>query len=233
VKLHIAVAAMMAWAAAAPLSASAQVGYPPRRSPYIDLEHTQEITLLAGYFKGGGDPAGVAPGSGPIIGAHYSWRVGGPAHLTSELAYIQSKRHVLDPAKPPATRDLGEKDWPLYTANVGLALSLTGAKSWHHIVPEVQGGIGFISDMKGKADVGGFKYGTRFALSWGAGVRYVPGGRFQLRADIHNRLNTISYPDAYFRSTTASVSPILTTDSKSVWKNNPALTLGVSYLFSR
>ena len=232
-KLHLAAAAVMACAAAAPSTAGAQIGYPPRRSPYVDLEHTQEITALFGYYNGGGDPAGVAPGSGPMTGIHYSWRVGGPAHLTSDLAYIQSKRRVLDPSKPLATRDLGESDWPLYAANVGLALGLTGAKSWHHIVPEVQGGVGFISDMKGKADVGGFKFGTRFALSWGAGVRYVPGGRFQLRADVHNRLYTIAYPDAYFRSTTASGPPVLTDASKSGWKNNPALTIGVSYLFSR
>ena len=232
-KLFFAAAAAMAFAAAAPLSAGAQIGYPPTRSPYIDLEHTQEITGFAGYYNGRADPAGVAPGSGPIFGAHYSWRVGGPAHLTSEFAYIQSKRRILDPAKPRATRDLGESDWPLYAANVGLALSLTGAKSWHHIVPEVQGGVGFISDMKGKADVGGFKFGTRFALSWGAGVRYVPGGRFQLRADVNNRLNTIAFPNSYFTSTTASGTPILTDSPKSVWRNNPALTLGVSYLFSR
>jgi hypothetical protein len=233
VKLLIAAAAMMAFAAAAPSSAAAQIGYPPTRSPYIDLEHTQEITGFAGYYNGRSDPAGVAPRGGPIFGAHYSWRVGGPAHLTSEFAYIRSTRHILDPAKPPATRDLGESDWPLYAANVGLALSLTGAKSWHHVVPEVQGGIGFVSDMKGKPDVGGFKFGTRFALAWGAGVRYVPGGRFQLRADVTNRLHTIAYPDAYFTSTTASGTPILTTTAKSVWRNNPALTLGVSYLFSR
>ena len=138
-KLLIAAAAMMAFAAAAPSSAAAQIGYPPTRSPYIDLEHTQEITGFAGYYNGRSDPAGVAPRGGPIFGAHYSWRVGGPAHLTSEFAYIRSTRHILDPAKPPATRDLGESDWPLYAANVGLALSLTGAKSWHHVVPEVQG----------------------------------------------------------------------------------------------
>ena len=44
-------------------------------------------------------------------------------------------------------------------------MSLTGARSWHDLVPEIKAGVGFLSDFKGKADVGDFKYGTRFALT--------------------------------------------------------------------
>ena len=112
-------------------------------------------------------------------------------------------------------------------------MSLTGARSWHDLVPEIKAGVGFLSDFKGKADVGDFKYGTRFALTWGAALRYVPGGKYQLRADFSNRLTSIRYPDDYFRPPTASVPPILTGKDQSVWRNNPALTIGLSYLFSR
>jgi hypothetical protein len=217
----------------AAVAAGAQVGYPPARSPYVDLLYTQEITAIGGYYVGRDDPAGVAPGSGAIVGVHYQWRAGGPAHLTAELARIASRRLVRDPAKPPATRDVGERSWPLYSADVGLAMSLTGGRSWHRIVPEIKGGVGFVSDLKGKADVGGFKHGTRFALTWGAGVRLVPGGNLQLRADVTNRLYSISYPQTYFQTTSTNGSPILRDAGRSVWRNNPAFTIGLSYLFSR
>jgi hypothetical protein len=96
----------------------------------------------------------------------------------------------------------------------------------------VNGGVGLVSDFK-KADVGDFRYGTRFALTWGAALRYVPGGHFQLRGDFSNRLNSITYPDAYFRAPTGGGTPILTGTDKSVWRNNPSFTIGLSYFYSR
>jgi len=112
-------------------------------------------------------------------------------------------------------------------------MSLTGARSWHNLVPEVKAGVGLMSDFK-SADIGGFKYGTRFALTWGAALRYVPtGSRYQIRADFTNRLNSIRYPDVYFRPPSATLTPILTGKDQSVWRNNPSLSIGISYLFSR
>jgi hypothetical protein len=214
-------------------TATAQVGFPPAKSPYLDLTYSQEITLIGGYYFSRIDPAGVAPKSASLTGLHYEWRAGGPAHLTGEIVRIASSRTVLDPSKPPATRNLGEQSWPTWSADVGLGMSLTGARSWHHFVPEVKAGAGLISDFKGKADVGDFKYGTRFAITWGAALRYVPGGKYQIRADLTNRLSSISYPDAYFRSPSTGVAPILTGKDKSAWRNNPSLSIGISYLFSR
>ena len=213
-------------------TARAQVGYPPARSPYLDLEYSQELTPIVGYYIGRDDPAGVVPGNGALVGLHYEWRAGGPAHLTGEVARIASSRTVLDPAKPASTRNLGERSWPLWSADFGLGMSLTGARSWHKLVPEAKAGVGFISDFK-SADVGDFKYGTRFALTWGAALRYVPGGKYQLRADFSNRLTSIRYPDVYFRPPATGLTPILTGRDQSVWRNNPSLTIGISYLFSR
>ncbi|HKO16124.1 MAG TPA: hypothetical protein VJU87_07790 [Gemmatimonadaceae bacterium] len=228
---RIAAAAALVCSAAA--SATAQVGYPPARSPYIDLERTQELSIIAGRYYAPADPAGVAPGSGLITGVHYEWRAGGPAYLIGEIARTSSTRTVLDPAKSGAARNLGERDWPLYLADAGVALGLTGGKSWHRLVPQVKGGLGFASDMHGGADVGGFKFGTRFAFNWGAAVRYAPGGRLGLRLDWTNRLYSIGYPNAYFQPTASGGTPILVGKDNSAWRNNMALTLGVSYLFSR
>jgi len=210
----------------------AQVGYPPSRSPYIDLEHAQEFTFIAGEYHAHRDPANVGPQSGLLLGAHYEWRAGGPAHLTAEFARVSSDRRLINPFKPAtAGRELGQTGRPLYTGDVGLGLSLTGGKSWHHIVPEIGGGMGLISDFHAQADSGGFKFGTRFALTWGAGIRVVPGGNWQIRGDIKNRLYTIGYPQTYYVAPAGGTAVIPQTQAKSFWTNNPAFTLGLSYLF--
>jgi hypothetical protein len=212
-------------------AASGQVGHDPARSPYLDLEHSQEWTLTGGIFHGHRDAANVAPQGGPIFGLHYEYRAGGPAHLVAEVARISSDQRVINPFRAGKAQELGTASRPLYTADFGLGLSLTGAKSWHHIVPEVGGGIGLISDFRRQADTGGFKFGTRFALNWGAGIRVVPGGRWQMRGDIKNRLYTIGYPEAFYIAPTGGTALIPSTQSKSFWLNNPAFTLGISRLY--
>jgi len=75
---------------------AAQVGHAPAASPYADLEYRQEFTLYGGYYYAGNDRVGVAPGSGPMVGARYDLRLGGPALLTSrdilEFATIEGAR---------------------------------------------------------------------------------------------------------------------------------------------
>jgi hypothetical protein len=226
----IAVGLLLASAAGAGAQGSS-VGFPPTRSPYIDLEHAQEITFIAGQYHAHRDPANAGPQSGLLLGAHYEWRPSGPIHLIAELARISSNRQLINPAKAGAARDLGIASRPLYAADAGLGLSLTGGKSWHHLVPEVAGGVGFISDLRSKPDSGGFKFGTRFALNWGGGLRYVPGGKWQIRGDVKNRMYSLGYPQAFYITPTGGNAVVPSTQPKSFWTNNPTFTLGLSYLF--
>ena len=211
--------------------AGAQVGHLPARSPYVDLEHSQELTFFGGEYHAHRDAADVGPQSGPIFGVHYEWRAGGPAHLEGELARISSDRNLINPLIAGPLRNRGQVSRPLYTGDFSLGISLTGAKSWHHIVPEILGGAGFISDFQTAPDSGGFKFGTRFALNWGGGIRIVPGGKWQIRGDIKNRLYNMSYPESFFVAPAGGTALVTTTTSKSFWTNNPAFTLGLSYLF--
>jgi hypothetical protein len=212
-------------------AAAAQIGYLPTRSPFLDLEHSQELTLIAGNYHGHRDPADVAPQGGFLVGAHYEWRAAGPAHLIGEVTRASSNARILNPFVSGVGRELGTTSRPLYSANVGLGLSLTGAKSWHHIVPELSSGVGFISDFRSQPDTGGFKFGTRFALNWGAGIRWVPGGSWQVRGDFTNKLYTISYPETFFLAPTGGTAVVPVTQARSFWTNNPAFTLGLSRLF--
>lgn len=220
--------------------ARAQVGYPPRESPFRDLRETQDVTVFTGWYRAKKDPARVAPQSGPIVGLHYSWRATGPANITFDVARVASERRVLDPEKPEtcasADREckyLGTWRWPVYMMDAGMALALTGARSFHRLVPELRGGLGLATDFHSKADVGEFAFGTRFAITWGAGVRWVPGNRFQVRADLLNRLYSIRYPTTYYLPADDGTSIFTIDQNRSAWLNNPAFTLGVSYLFAR
>jgi hypothetical protein len=214
--------------------AAAQVGHTPEASPYVDLVYRHDVTTFTGYLRTQRDPAGVAPRSGPLAGLRYALHLSGPASFTARVAYAQSERRVLDPLEPAGTRVvLPSATVSLLMADAGVALSLTGFKSWNRLVPEVNGGIGFVSDFRTEGDVGGFSFGTRFALSLGAGVRYVPGGRFQLRADVTDNVYRIAYPDLYYRTASDQTAILRPNQGKSLWTHNPSITLGVSYLFWR
>lgn len=225
--------------AAAARPAGGQVGYDPRNSPFRDMEYRQEVTLFGGYFAASNDIAGVAPRGGPATGLRYELRIGGPAQLMVRAMRVESERRLLDAGSGAPARDLGTRSQPLYAADLGVSLNLTGQKSWHGLIPVVNGGIGLVSDFKSDADpqsdttATGFKFGTPFAFSFGAGVRWAPGGRFQLRADVGDFLYQVKYPASYFTAP-SGVDPVLGSDVKqNQWKNNVALTLGASVLLFR
>jgi hypothetical protein len=212
----------------------AQVGHPPQQSPYIDLEYRQEMSVFGGYYNAGTDQVGVAPKSGPMFGLRYDLRLGGPASLTSKFTYVSGKRTVIDPRRPLATRIVqANAAWPIYIADVGISLNLTGQRSYHRIVPFVNGGVGIATDLKGAADVGAWRFGTPFALSLGGGVKWVPAGNLQVRADVSDQLYQIKYPNSYFISSSDGTAVRGPTDPKSDWTSNFGLSLGISYLFFR
>lgn len=215
-----------------PGTGAAQVGYPPERSPFRDLEYRHELTLFGGYFKGAEDPAGVAPQGGPMGGLRYELRVGGPAHLMVRAAYARSERRALDPGEPEATRDLGTHSKPLYMIDAGISVNLTGQKSYKKLVPTVNGGIGIVG---GKQDVENdpFRFGTPFAITYGLGLKYVPGGRFALRLGMDAYLYRVQYPPQYYATAPDGSSVVGPRQSTNFWKNNVALTAGASYLFFR
>jgi hypothetical protein len=216
------------------MSARAQVGYPPAQSPFADVETRHELTAFGGYFSAKRDPAKVAPQSGPLAGLQYVWRASGPVHLGFSMLAINSERTELDPSKSISGRTVGTSSEPLAAAEAFLAVSLTGERSWHNLVPVVGAGLGLITNFQG-ADVGGFRFGTRFAFPWGAGVRWIPGGgRFELRADVKDWMYTIKYPQAYYTSSTSGEAAILSANTRtSRWTNNFAMTVGGSYTFKR
>jgi hypothetical protein len=209
------------------------VGYPPPRSPFRDLEYRHELTLFGGYYMAAKDPAGAAPTSAPMEGLRYELVVGGPAQLVFRLARVNSERNVINPLEPRATRNLGVQSWPIYLTDLGFSLNLTGQRSWHGVVPVISGGIGLASDLDKQDDDDPFNLGTTFAFSFGAGLRIVPGGRFQLRADAGTWMYEYEYPSTYYATTSDNTTVLDQKQAKKFWKKNLGLTLGASYLLFR
>jgi hypothetical protein len=224
----------LALAAIAATTLRAQVGYPPQKSPFLDVEQTQELTLFGGWFNAKHDPAGAAPQAGPMFGFQYEWRATGPLHLGFSTAAIKSQRDYLDPAQPEATRIAETKDKLLIASDAFLAVSLTGARSWHNLMPMVGAGLGFVANG-GQADAGGFNFGTHFAFPWSAGVQWVPGGgSLRLRADVKDWMYQIKYPQGYYTAASTTIPAILTSKTPtSMWTNNFAMTVGASFTFKR
>jgi hypothetical protein len=212
-------------------TAGAQVGHLPDNSPYRDIENSQELTFFGGRYAAGLDPIGVAPRGGPMYGLRYELHIGGPALLTARWAHVNSERFPIDPTKSGAARDLGRKSVGLNLLDLGLALNLTGQKSFHHIVPVINLGAG-VASCSCTVSPDPYTFGTPFAFSFGGGLRYVPGGRFQLRADWGDYLYQLKYPTAYY-ITPATGTAAASTEARSFWKNNRAFTLGASLLFFR
>jgi hypothetical protein len=214
--------------------AGAQVGHEPAKSPFLEVEQRHELTFFGGYFSAKRDPAKVAPQSAPMGGLLYEWRASGPVNLGLSMMMANSQRTTLDPAKSIATRDLGTKSEPIFGADAFMSVALTGERSWHHLMPMAGAGLGLVTNLKG-ADVGGFRFGTRFAFPWGAGVRWIPGsGRLSLRADVKDWMYTIKYPQAYYSSTVSGENAILAPGTPtSRWTHNFAMTVGGSLSFKR
>jgi len=141
---------------------------------------------------------------------------------------------VIDPAKPKAQRIPRTEDATVYSADVALAMNLTGRKSWHHLVPQLRAGVGLLRSSAAD-DSSGFRFGTPFAFSFGGGLKLVPGrtGRIQLRADFTDRLFKLSYPDSYYRLASDNSAVLDRSTAKSFYTHHAAFTLGVSYLFGR
>ena len=213
-------------------TASAQVGHLPQNSPFHDIEGGQELTIFGGHFNAGADPVGAAPQPGSIMGLLYQIHVGGPANLMARYGRVSTTRLAIDPTKPKTSRSLGSHTAVVSLYDLDMSLNLTGMKSYHRLVPTVNFGAG-VASCTCTVDKDPFVFGTPFAISMGAGLRYVPGGHFQIRVDLNDYLYQLKTPAAYYINSADNTPVAAQGTPRTFWKNNPTLTVGVSRLFFR
>jgi len=207
--------------------AVAQVGHLPDKSPYEDVKTGQTLSVSVGQLFVKRDPANVAPAASPFASLRYDLPVGGPAALYARYSFAPSDRNVLDPSKPKATRLVGTPNVTTHMVDLGLDLSLTGQKTWRHLIPSLTGGVGLVSDF-GTADTGAYKFGTKFSFSYGAGIKYLLKNGWAIRGDATNSIWQYQYPDKYFVRASDTTSVLSDTRAKSAWRGNWALSAGVS-----
>jgi len=205
--------------------AAQTVGSLPDKSPFADLHDSYRVGVFAGMLITGKDPVGVNPKSAPFVGARYDLSVGGPAYLTGSVFGTSTTRNVYDYTRTAATRNIGTQSMTLVGANVALAVSATGERSWHNMQPLVNLGVGVVSGPGDKQDISGYRFGTQFSFSYGVGVRFVTGRNSEFRADLNQYWWSLKYPELY-RSTQGDPVAIKPTGSLSAWTANTALTIG-------
>lgn len=211
----------------------AQVGYEPRRSPYRDLEHRQELTFFGGQYNAAVDPARVAPRDGAMLGSHYEIRLGGPAYFTARVAGVLANRTVIDPRAQLVGRVLDpDKFSPFLLADVGFSLNLTGFKSYRGIVPFIGAGAGFGTGFA-SADTGGYRFGFPFLVAVRPGLKIGTGGKWHTRIEATNYFYRVRYPELYFVKTGAD-EPVLPPGSeRNYWKRNLGINIGLTRTWGR
>jgi len=210
------------------LAAQEVFGHTPESSPYHDVESPSELSLFGGYMRSKKDPAGVAPQSAPVVGAREMVHLGGPAIFIARITHAFSSRTAIDPAAPPQSRVLGNVGDGITMLDLGLGINITGDRSWHYLVPYLTAGPGVVSDLGARRDVGDYRFGTNFLVTYGGGFRWVPPGRLSIHAEANSYLWTGHYPSSYhtniFGSQVIPVGHHLTG-----WRNSGIYVLGLSY----
>lgn len=211
----------------APDALGAQVGHPPDRSPYEDIRTGQTLSLGAGWLFVRRDPADVAPKASAFGHVRYDIAIGGPAAFFVRYSLAPSERRLLLPSNPRLTRVLSTPTVNTSVVDLGVDLSLTGKKTWHRLSPSIGAGVGVVSDFT-KADTGAYRFGTKFAFTYGLGLRFIPGSGISFRADVTNYTWQYQYPDRYFVRASDSTSVLRDTRARSAYRGNWGLSGGVT-----
>jgi hypothetical protein len=223
---------LLALLAAAPLRA--QVGYLPDASPFEDLRGRQALTFATGILATAGDPAGVAPRSGMFVSARYEALLAGPLWVQGRFTYApRLERTFKDPLFTGSENYDGTSKRPFVITDIGFLLNLTGNKSWHGLVPQFHSAVGSVSGGTNRFDVGGYRFGTKFTVNYGLGLRRPTGSEWEWHADLTHQFWKYKYPESYSDDSFGNPNPILPTAVGEVWRGNLQLSFGVSRFFFR
>jgi len=213
---------------------SAQVGHPPRSSPYRDIRKGHSFTVLGGYFSGDGGQFNIGPHDGAVFGVRYDVRTGGTIQLGLGIAHGNLKRFIVDPFVPLASRKTGPVRQSVTFADVTIQFNLTGGKSWHRIAPFVAAGAGLALAGDNPADTSLYDFGRKFYFTPGAGVRVFLSDRIHLRAEAKATFWKLNYPATFESAPVAEpTTPAVITDGKlTEWTSSRWLQIGLGYSFS-
>lgn len=215
-----------------PAAAAAQVGHDPGGSPYRDLRAKQAASAIGGFIRGQRGKAGAAPFEGPLVGVRYDRQVGAAAEVLIGLSFARLDKFVIDPTLPPESRAAGPFTDNVVFMEAGSSLVLTGRKTWRGFAPYVGAmiGVAFETDL---ADLSGFSFGTRVALTPHAGIKWYPVQALAFKVEARDVIWRVRYPDSWF-SAQGTAPPILSiaTDKATEWLHHPTILVSLGYTFT-
>src|SRR5947208_2075428 len=211
---------------------SGEVGTDPAQSPYHDFRRGSGPRLGLGYLSGdrGTLPASIT--DGVTFGVRYEAWMGKSMSFTAGLAYGQTSRLIVDPFKDDSVRKSGPIDDDVILADLGLQLSLTGAKTFHGFAPYVGTSLGLAFGSRLPADTSGYQFGTKFTFTPGAGLRWYLASRINVQADARLVFWKLRYPVNYLTSLSPDGTAVLPLTAKPTdWTIHPWVSLGVGWTF--
>lgn len=211
---------------------AAQVGTSADKSPYQDFTFHQDLSVFGGYVRGAAGEANIGPQSSSLVGVRYGLHVGGPAELSFRLSRAFSTRNVINPLLIGSARNVGTESDALWIADAAINIALTGQKSFHHFVPVFGLGGGFVKSGAG-TDVGGYSFGTGFAIQFGGGLKFVTHGPFGARLDVTDYLWQLSYPGGFYIAPAGGTAVLQQSQAQNEWTHNGVVTLGITYIIAR
>jgi hypothetical protein len=222
-------------------SLQAQVGHDPSRSPYRDIVHGKSVTLLVGDVGGDGGKVGVGPQNGQSFGARFDLRLSAPLQFGLTVAKAQLERFVVSADDSVATRKKGPVDQDLTMIEATVQLNLTGKKTWHRLAPFLGASLGWTHSTNLPASVpdsSGFKFGNKFYLVPGVGVRAFITQSLFLRLEARQIFWKLSYPLSYTQEPDAQPSTdpdhpnaVLPDGKRSQWSGARELRAGLGFAF--
>ncbi len=214
---------------------SAQVGHDPAYSPYHDIILRSSPVLFFGHLSADRGRTGSGISNARTFGARYEIPAGRSLLFQFTAAYLEGDRFVIDPRADSTSpeRRTGPVPAAIAITDVGLQLRLTGGKTWRGIAPYAGIGMGLAYDVRSGRDTtrSAYKFGTKFVLSGGTGVRWYPTRHVMVDADLRAQLWRLRYPVSFHTPAPDGSRVVPLSQPLTDWTLHPWLSLGIGWIF--
>jgi len=214
---------------------AAQVGYDPAHSPYQPITARTSFSVMGSYIWGSSGKVGVGPSDGPGLGLRYDMRLTGPTDVFATVSWSNLQRLVPHPEAPVDSQLTGPVDQGVLFIEAGLAVLLTGDKTWRRMAPYLGANLGLGFGGSVVADSSGYGFSAKFVSGPLLGFRYYVSSALMLRVEGRLQFWKLSYPPSFFQAPANApddppiLSPVLNSDSE--WTTHPTLLIGLGYAF--
>ncbi len=210
-------------------------------SPYRFVERKTDLGFYAAWLLSDRSNSDLGPKSGPVYGLQFARRLSDPLQISLLGGYFDSERDITDPSPDSPPEVIGTVDQNIVLLALRLQFNLTGARTWHNLIPHLLVGIGLAFDASSQpsclvvstnpecqldADER-FAFDSHFMGQFGLGSIWLLSERLGVRGTIHDNFWRLTTPPAF-------LDPERNQDPaprEKEWTNNIQISLGVSYWF--